>query len=101
MRSLPVAGRCYHLLSHLIRLGVSISIAGACTRFGCAGSGSDFGTDQSRNVYLVPGLDRFCKFDLARGIAHGVDVLRGKKCYSAQEVQPCGTGLSVYSEPDK
>ncbi len=23
------------------------------------------------------------------------------KCYSALEVQPCGTGLSVYSEPDK
>ncbi len=23
-----------------------------------------------------------------------------RKCYSALEVQPCGTGLSVYSEPD-
>jgi len=23
-----------------------------------------------------------------------------QKCYSALEVQPCGTGLSVYSEPD-
>ncbi len=23
------------------------------------------------------------------------------KCYSAQEAQPCGTGPSVYSEPDK
>ena len=34
--------------------GVSISIAGACIRFGRAGSGSDFDTDQSRNVYLVP-----------------------------------------------
>ncbi len=26
---------------------------------------------------------------------------RLSKCYSALEVQPCGTGLSVYSEPDK
>ena len=25
---------------------------------------------------------------------------RLKKCYSALEVQPCGSGLSVYSEPD-
>ncbi len=33
--------------------GVSISIAGACIRFGRAGSGSDFDTDQSRSVYLV------------------------------------------------
>ena len=32
---------------------VSISIAGACIRFGRAGSGSDFDTDQSRSVYLV------------------------------------------------
>ena len=23
-----------------------------------------------------------------------------RKCYSAQEVQPCGAGLSVYSEPN-
>jgi hypothetical protein len=27
--------------------------AGACIRFGRAGSGSDFDTDQSRSVYLV------------------------------------------------
>jgi hypothetical protein len=25
---------------------------------------------------------------------------RSATCYSAQEVQPCGAGLSVYSEPD-
>ena len=37
--------------SHL--KGVSVSIAGACIRFGRAGSGSDFDTDQSRSVYLV------------------------------------------------
>ncbi len=30
------------------------SIAGACIYFGRAGSGSDFGTNHSRNVYLVP-----------------------------------------------
>ena len=28
-------------------------MAGACIRFGRAGSGSDFDTDQSRSVYLV------------------------------------------------
>ncbi len=28
------------------------------------------------------------------------EVLDPEKCYSALEVQPCGTGLSVYSEPD-
>ena len=39
------------ITSHL--KGVSISIAGACIRFGRAGSGSDFDTDQSRSVYLV------------------------------------------------
>ena len=51
-------------------------------RFGRAGSGSDFDTDQSRSVYLVP---RFCNFDQARAanpneIVHGVNVLRGKGC---------------------
>ena len=40
------------ITSHLT--GVSVSIAGACIRLGRAGSGSDFDTDQSRNVYLVP-----------------------------------------------
>ncbi len=40
------------ITSHL--KGVSVSIAGACIRFGRAGSGSDFDTDQSRSVYLVP-----------------------------------------------
>ena len=49
MRSL--AGRCYYF--PLTVKGVSISIAGACIRFGRAGSGSDFDTDQSRSVYLV------------------------------------------------
>ena len=39
------------ITSHL--KGESISIAGACIRFGRAGSGSDFDTDQSRSVYLV------------------------------------------------
>jgi len=37
------------ITSHL--KGESISIAGACIRFGRAGSGSDFDTDQSRIVY--------------------------------------------------
>ncbi len=34
--------------------------------------------------------------------ARGPFITRGlaQKCYSALEVQPCGTGLSVYSEPD-
>jgi hypothetical protein len=41
------------ITSHL--KGVSISIAGACIRFGRAGNGSDFDST----------LDRFCKFDLA------------------------------------
>ena len=40
-----------HITSHL--KGVSISIAGACIRFGRADSGSDFDTDQSRSVYLA------------------------------------------------
>ena len=31
-----------------------ISAAGACTGFGRASDGSDFDTDLSRNVYLVP-----------------------------------------------
>jgi hypothetical protein len=51
---------------HAARLpGESISVAGACTRFGHASNESDFDTDQSRSVYLGT-LDRFCKFDLAR-----------------------------------
>ena len=40
-----------YITSHL--KGESISIAGACIRFGRAGSGSDFDTDQSRIVYLT------------------------------------------------
>ncbi len=40
------------ITSHLKRrIG---QLAGACIRFGRAGSGSDFDTDQSRDVYLVP-----------------------------------------------
>jgi hypothetical protein len=50
MRSL--AGRGYYF--SLTSKGVSISIAGACMRFGRAGSGSEFGTDQSRIVGLLP-----------------------------------------------
>jgi hypothetical protein len=40
------------ITSHL--KGASASITGACIRFGRAGSGPDFDTDQSRSVYLVP-----------------------------------------------
>ncbi len=34
--------------------GMACLLAQACIRFGRAGSASDFGTDQSRSVYLVP-----------------------------------------------
>ncbi len=42
------------ITSHLE--GASVSIAGACIRFSRAGSlsGSDFDTDQPRNVHLAP-----------------------------------------------
>jgi hypothetical protein len=61
MRSL--AGRCYYFsLKNEYR---SALLALVC--FGRAGSGSDFDTDQSRNVYRVHLIAFFfCKFALAR-----------------------------------